>query len=278
VVRHVLTALSAVGWIVAVVLILRLRDVRGHAPAVPGHAPVGERLRDATGHVAGTLAGGIVAGVLVLGLGGRLMMRVLAATSPAASQGLLTDAQEVVGEVTVSGTLGFLVFVGVLGGAVGAILYATIRRWLPQHSLAAGLVAGGIGGGILARPSGLLDPGNHDFAILEPRWLAVALCGGLLVTFVLLGAALIDRFAPTWPRPSPSFRGAAGLLPLLPLLLVPPFAAWILVAIGVRTARPPGAASAGATGGHHLLAAVFLVAGGLGGLWVVTSATQILTA
>ena len=47
---------------------------------------------------------GIVAGLLVGGFGSRLMMRIMAATSAPAAQGMLTEAEEVVGEVTKGGT------------------------------------------------------------------------------------------------------------------------------------------------------------------------------
>src|SRR5688572_21126100 len=42
------------------------------------------------------IVGGVIAGVLVAGLGGRLMMRVLAATSGDSAQGLVTEAEETV--------------------------------------------------------------------------------------------------------------------------------------------------------------------------------------
>ncbi len=46
-------------------------------------------------------------------------MRLLAATSPEA-QGVLTEADQVVGDITLSGTVGFFVFAGLpFGLAVG---------------------------------------------------------------------------------------------------------------------------------------------------------------
>ena len=50
---------------------------------------------------------GFGAGITVLGTGGRLAMRLLALTAGPAAQGRLTEADEVVGEITVGGTLGF---------------------------------------------------------------------------------------------------------------------------------------------------------------------------
>ncbi len=55
-----------------------------------------------------------VAGFLVPGLGGRLFMRVLAATSGSGAQGRLTEADEVVGDITFDGSLGFVIFVGLV--------------------------------------------------------------------------------------------------------------------------------------------------------------------
>jgi hypothetical protein len=43
-------------------------------------------------------------GILVTGAGGRLAMRLLAATSPEAT-GLITEAGEIVGDITVEGTI-----------------------------------------------------------------------------------------------------------------------------------------------------------------------------
>src|SRR5207248_3256002 len=78
------------------------------------------------------MLGGMAAGALVGGFGGRLMMRVLAATSGDGAQGLLTEADERIGRITTDGTIGILIFVGVAGGVVGGLLYVVLRRWLPR--------------------------------------------------------------------------------------------------------------------------------------------------
>jgi hypothetical protein len=54
----------------------------------------------------------VVSGVLAAGAGGRLVMRLLAATSPE-SHGEITEGAARIGDITVGGTLGFLAFVGV---------------------------------------------------------------------------------------------------------------------------------------------------------------------
>ena len=275
--RHFVTVVGAAAWVGAVVIILRLRETRRvKFAATPDGAPGSTRVVRATPRVVGTVAGGVTAGVLVLGLGGRLMMRILAATSPDGVQGQITDAEEVVGVVTLSGTLGLVLFAGVFGGAFGALLFGLLRAWLPERSLAAGGVAGAIGAGVAARMSGLVDPDNHDFAILEPVWLAVLLGIGLLVTFALLGAVLMDRWAASWPPPGRSPSGIAGMLPIAPLLLAPPAAIGVAAAIAFRAFVPPAVTSAGAVA--RGLRTLVLVASAAGGAWTLAGAAEILAA
>ena len=64
--------------------------------------------------IAAIVGAGLVAGFLVPGLGGRLFMRLMAATSGSAAQGKLTEAEEVVGEITLGGSVGFVIFVGLI--------------------------------------------------------------------------------------------------------------------------------------------------------------------
>ena len=269
--RVVVTALGAAGWLAALALIVGLRGTRRQTFARVSGEPEVTRLARAAARVVGTIAGGLVAGVLVLGLGGRLMMRILASTSPAAVQGGLTEAEEVVGEVTVDGTVGLILFVGVLGGVVGVFLFALLRPWLPDRSLAAGAIAAAIAAGTVARLTGLLDPDSRDFSMLEPAWLATLLCVSLLVTYALLGAVLVDRFAASWPVPSRSIAGAAAVLPVVPLLLVPPLALVAVGAVAYR-AKAPGAANAGRAG-----RAVVALAALAGGAYALVGAVQIVT-
>ena len=67
-------------------------------------------------------------------------MRLLAVTSPEA-QGVLTEADQVVGEITLGGTLGFFVFAGLPFGLAVGIGYALASFVLPR-----GLLGGAIFG------------------------------------------------------------------------------------------------------------------------------------
>ena len=66
---------------------------------------------------------GAIAGVLGAGAGGRLIMRVLALTSPPSADGQITETQEVIGEISVNGTIALFIFGGALTGVLAAALY-----------------------------------------------------------------------------------------------------------------------------------------------------------
>jgi hypothetical protein len=81
-------------------------------------------------YIAGSLAAGLASGVLAAGAGGRLVMRLLAETSPDA-RGSLTEAGETIGEITVDGTLALFLFAGVPAGLLSGALYALVGPLLP---------------------------------------------------------------------------------------------------------------------------------------------------
>lgn len=275
----------AAAMIAATALAVRLRHTRRVPSPLRGGEPFGTRLAVAVGRAGGMLVGAYVAGVLTIGAGSRLMMRLLAATSPDDVQGLRTEADEVVGDVNVGGSFFLIVVVGIGAAVVGLALYSTLRVWLPERSLAAGLVGVAIGAGLFVRPLGLLTSGNSDFTLVAPVALAVAFC---LTTLVLFGATfgvLVDHLGPRWPRPSWSARGVVSVLPFAALLPIPPlFAAAVIgVLAGAvapklrsRAARhhsePPAPRRAGARAGPILV----MTGGGLGCISILIAAGQVL--
>ncbi|MGH8985182.1 MAG: hypothetical protein ACRDY6_15065 [Acidimicrobiia bacterium] len=182
------------------------------------------------------VAAGAASGVLVLGCGGRLVMRILAATSGDRAQGLLTEAEERVGEITFSGTFGFVVFIGIFGGIFGALVYLLVRRWLPGPAWVSGLVIGMLGLGFARLDP--LDPGNIDFAILQPDWLAVLLLALLPLLYGVVVVSMIERLDRSYP--TLAWRPGAILahLPLLAVATFPPFIVGMILAGTVAAFTP----------------------------------------
>ena len=138
------------------------------------------------------VAGGLLAGVLAAGAGGRLVMRLLAVTSPEA-KGSITEAGETIGEITIGGTLGFIFFTGLGAGLVSGVLYALVRPVLPP-----GRLAGAILGALLVVLVGTriepLRSDNFDFALVGPDWLAVLSFSVLALFQGMLVVALASRW------------------------------------------------------------------------------------
>ena len=283
--KAVVTIGCGAAMVAAAVLAVRFRHTRRTPSPLSGGEPFGERLAVTVSRAGGMLVGAYLAGVLTIGAGARLMMRVLAATSSDDVQGLLTEADETIGEVSVGGSLFLVVGTGIGTAVVGLGLFSLVRRWLPDRSPAAGLVGVAIGAGLLVRPAGLLTSANRDFTLVAPVALAVALC---LVTLVLFGATfgvLVDRFASRWPRPGWSARGVLSVLPFALLAPVPPLLAATVIGVLAGTVAPslrspaardrsvqPPVEGAGARRGRVLVMGL----GGLGTCSIVVAAGQVL--
>jgi hypothetical protein len=134
-------------------------------------------------HIAiGGLAG-LTAGVLIGGIGSRLFMRIAGAASGAEGLGRTTEAGFTVGEVTVGGTIGFVVFIGIFSGIVGAGMYLALRPWLGWAGRWRGVVFGVLLFGLTSATSDLMNPDNIDFFILGNGPLLVVLIAALFVAF-----------------------------------------------------------------------------------------------
>ncbi len=164
----------------------------------PVELPPVEVARRFAWYAALMLTGGALAGIAVIGAGGRLAMRLLAVTAGAGAQGRITEADEVVGRITVDGTISFVLFNGIFGGVAAAGIYLVVRRVLPAGWL------GGIAFGlalllILGTTIDPLRESNPDFDIVGPGWLAVLVFGALAVTFGLVLAAVLARLSAWLP-------------------------------------------------------------------------------
>jgi hypothetical protein len=156
-------------------------DEPGRVEAVGQSARIVAILRDvATGGLAG-----LVAGTLIGGIGGRLVMRLAAVLVPEAT-GEFTENGERIGAITAQGSLGLLLFGGVGAGIAAAAIWVVIRSWLPERRrdriLASVPVA-------LAFGSPLLIEGrNPDFVILGHHPVVVA---SLVALVAVTGPALV---------------------------------------------------------------------------------------
>jgi hypothetical protein len=170
------------------------------APPAAVDLGVVDVLRRYVWYVSIAMLAGVGAGVSVIGAGGRLAMRLLAVTAGEAAQGRTTEADEIVGRITVEGTIGFVVFTGILGGVAGAAVYLAVRRFLPAGR--AGGVAYGLA--LLAVFGATLDPlrqENPDFDIVGPGWLSVLVFTALAVGFGLAVAGIAGRLSAWLPLP-----------------------------------------------------------------------------
>ena len=150
-------------------------------------------------------------------------MRILAATSGDGAQGSVTDAGEAVGEITLSGSISFLIFVGILVPLAAALLFVPLRRVLPNKAWIAGLALGVILLGFFG-VTDPLAPDSVDFIILSPRWLAVTLVSATALLFGMTFTALAARLDATLPslrRPwsALSWRHRAAYASLICLLI-----------------------------------------------------------
>jgi hypothetical protein len=170
-------------------------------------------------YVAVAVVSGVGAGLLVAGAGGRLAMRLLAATAGDAAQGKETEAEEIVGRITTGGTVSLIAFVALLVGLPTGVLYILVRRWLPDGRLG-GLVYGALLLVIVATRLEPLRADNPDFDLVGPGWVAATAFGTLVLLHGMLVAALAARYSTALPVVS-NRRSLLAYIPLL--VLVPVF-------------------------------------------------------
>ena len=188
--------------------------------------------------VAVALVGGFWAGALVTGPAMRLIMRLLAATAGPEAQGVLTEAEEVVGEIDLDGTIGLYIFGGLLPGLLSGFIYLLVRRWLPAGR-AGGLVFGALHLVLAATRIDPLRPDNPDFDIVGPGWLSVATFAVACLLHGMAVVAFANRFSTTFPAATTdrAARVRAALPLVLPaLILIPGFPLLLPIAAGLVVA------------------------------------------
>lgn len=219
---HPIVVVCLVLVLVGAVLALRWGHLRLESPPPAERLTFTGQARRGLWHLDVLVIGGVVGGVLVAGAGGRLAMRLLAVTAGDGAQGRITEADEVVGEITVGGTIGFMIFGGLFAGLVTATLYTLLAKWLPRGWWGAAAF-GALLLTTLAVRAEPLRSDNPDFDIVGPDWLAVAVFAALTFLHAIVLVAVMARVSRSLPLIRSSPRVVAAYSPLL--LLVPMAAA-----------------------------------------------------
>jgi hypothetical protein len=243
--RHVAVVILLPMWVIVLCVVLviaglvaavRWGGLTVEPPPLPAadaagptdRPPMGLVARRYLWYLAVAVASGVGAGLLAAGAGGRLVMRLLAVTAGPTAQGRVTEAEEIVGRISVDGTLGFVVFTGLFVGLATGPFYLLVRRWLPAGR-AGGLAYGAL---LLVVAGTRLDPlrrGNPDFDLVGPEWVAVVTFAALVVFHGVLVAALAGRVSRAVPLLAARPGAIAAYAPLL--LLLPLGTAALVVAI-----------------------------------------------
>jgi hypothetical protein len=158
----------------------------------------------------------VTSGVLVLGIGGRLVMFLSRVHHPDAV-GRFTENGNRIGEFTVEGTLALLVFGGLAGGLFAAVVWVIVKQWIPDNPLAVGLGAVAMGGFLL------IEADNRDFLILSPPGLDLA----PLLALVFLFGVVLHRFDKMFDSRLPARRGPVSTIVYM-----------LLAAVGIAIAIP----------------------------------------
>jgi ABC-type transport system involved in cytochrome c biogenesis permease subunit len=189
---------------------------------------------------------GLIAGVAVGGVGARLFMRIAGAAAGGRARGATTEAGFTVGEITLGGSLGLVVFVGILAGIVGAAFYLVFRPWLSWAGPWRGVAFGIILFALASATSDVLNPDNVDFAILGNEVLVIAMVVALFVGFgALIDPAFgwLDRRLPEADRSHRLASGAYVVFAPLGILLGTAFLAQAMFTRNLCDCDPPTVAS-----------------------------------
>jgi hypothetical protein len=130
----------------------------------------------------------MLAGIIFLGAGSRVVMRIAAMLDPEA-EGSITENGNIVGEVTAGGTLELIFFEGLFGGLMAGFLWVIVREWLPRDSLRR-LALGGVVAALLGSFL-VVSTENRDFAALGTPAVNIAMFIAI-IGLTGCGAAALD--------------------------------------------------------------------------------------
>jgi hypothetical protein len=139
---------------------------------------------------------GLLTGILVAGVGGRIVMRLAAILVPSAV-GLPTENGNRIGEITLSGTLGLVALAGLFFGLAGAVVWVVVSPWIPGSARLRALLAAPVA--VALTGVSLIQASNPDFIVLRHDVATVVL---LLLLVATAGVAIsafdtwLDRHLP----------------------------------------------------------------------------------
>ncbi len=145
---------------------------------------------------------GLLTGLLVVGIGGRIVMRAAALLVPEAA-GRLTDNGNQIGEITLSGTLNLLLAGGLFFGLLGATIWVVISPWIPGGFRTRAVLA--MPTAVSLTGVALVQARNPDFQLLRHDATTVV----LLLALVAVAGLAIAGFDAWLDRRLPS-AGASG--------------------------------------------------------------------
>lgn len=154
------------------------------------------KLWQSTAALRAGVVSGALCGFLVGGIGGRIVMRVIALIDES------TDGAEAefgtIGEVTVGGTF-TLAVLATLAGTIGGAIYVAIRRWLPSSRVTRGLFFGLL---MMSGP-GVIAVSEVDLQIVEPALPIFGMFVALILLYGIGVSLLADRLQVP-PQATPS--------------------------------------------------------------------------
>ena len=189
-----------------------MRGVIATGTSVPGvRAGHPSALRVALRTLGVAAVTGVGSGVVVAGLGGRLVMKIIALAAAPAT-GRVTANGNTVGDFTFDGTLSIILFSGLLFGLIGGLLYLSLLPWLtslgPWRGLAFGVAVLALMGHTV------FDPTNFDFRGFGSTGVNLALFALLFIGFGLVIAPAFERLAAAAERSRAAAAVAwLGMLP-----------------------------------------------------------------
>lgn len=206
---------------------------------------------------------GLVTGVVVGGLGGRIFMRIAGAAAGESAQGRITEAGFTVGEVTVGGTIALTLFVGIFVGLAASLFYLIFLPWLRWAGRFRGVAYGVTLFAIGSATSDIMNPDNIDFFILGNGGLLVGLVFGLFVVFGVVQDVLFRIADGTMPGEEEGWRNIGVLYAVIStvgLVAALPILAGLFNPEGLCDCEPPWVANTG----------VFIAFLGTAMLWIVS--------